>query len=314
MNRIFVPPIKSQGIKTKIVPWILSNVEREEDGLWIEPFMGTGVVGFNVRPTRAIFSDINPHLINFYNAIKSRTITSGIARHFLEEQGKNLNQHGEDYYYEVRKRFNKLGNPLDFLFLSRSCFNGMIRFNSKGGFNVPFCHKPERFAQAYITKIANQINYVSQVIMVNEWEFVCQDFRSVIKMANKQDFIYCDPPYFGRHVDYYNSWDEEDEADLYSALHDTKAKFILSIWYKNPYRENRSIQKYWKEFIIQTKDHFYHVGGKEINRNPVVEALITNYTKSKKHAEVIVKKKTEQLVLMEQQKRYKQKSAKREKR
>jgi DNA adenine methylase len=186
----------------------------------------------------------------------------------------------------------------------------MIRFNSKGGFNVPFCHKPERFAQAYITKIANQINYVSQVIMVHDWEFVCEDFRTLIKTAKENDFIYCDPPYFGRHVDYYNSWDEDDEADLYSTLHKTRANFILSTWYKNQYRDNLSIQKYWKDFIIQTKDHFYHVGGKEINRNPVVEALITNYAKNEKYTEITVQKKAEQLVLMDRQKQYKSKSAK----
>lgn len=302
MNKIFVPPIKSQGIKTKIVPWILKNIELNDKGLWIEPFMGTGVVGLNVRPKKALFSDINPHVINFYNAIKSRKITPGIARAYLEEEGNKLKTQGEEYYYAIRDRFNKEHNPLDFLFLSRSCFNGMIRFNRKGGFNVPFCRKPKRFSAAYITKIVNQIQYAGQAISTHDWTFVCQDYRLLINGANEMDFIYCDPPYFGRHVDYYNSWDETDESNLYAALRDTKAKFMLSTWYKNPFRENIAINKYWKDFFIQMKDHFYHVGGKEENRNPVVEALITNYFKKSISADKSIKLEPEQMALLEHKK------------
>ncbi|MEM6966554.1 MAG: DNA adenine methylase, partial [Bacteroidota bacterium] len=57
-----VPPIKSQGIKTKLVEWIAANIEDVEYDRWIEPFMGTGVVGFNIRPKRALMCDSNPHL------------------------------------------------------------------------------------------------------------------------------------------------------------------------------------------------------------------------------------------------------------
>ena len=66
-----VPPIKSQGIKTKLVPWIRSVVPLGFDGTWIEPFMGTGAVAFNVAPSRAILCDTNPHLIGFYAGIAS---------------------------------------------------------------------------------------------------------------------------------------------------------------------------------------------------------------------------------------------------
>ncbi|MDQ7046236.1 MAG: DNA adenine methylase [Sulfurovum sp.] len=69
--KIFVPPIKSQGIKTKLVPWIKDVVPSRIEGTWIEPFMGTGVVAFNIRPDKAILADSNPHLINFYNGINN---------------------------------------------------------------------------------------------------------------------------------------------------------------------------------------------------------------------------------------------------
>jgi DNA adenine methylase len=56
-----------------------------------------------------------------------------------------------------------------------------------------------------------------------------------------------------------------------------KGKFILSTWYKNKYRENEFIREFWREFNIITRNHFYYVGGREINRNPMIEALILNF-------------------------------------
>ena len=86
---------------------------------------------------------------------RSGIITSYIVREFLEREGKLLEQWSDEYYYTVRARFNQEHNPLDFLFLNRSCFNGMIRFNKSFGFNVPYGHKPQRFAKAYVTKTVN---------------------------------------------------------------------------------------------------------------------------------------------------------------
>ena len=73
-EKIFVPPLKIQGIKTKLVPLIRENVILDKETIWYEPFMGSGVVGFNVEPERAVFADVNPHIINFYNRIKDITM------------------------------------------------------------------------------------------------------------------------------------------------------------------------------------------------------------------------------------------------
>lgn len=276
MARIIVPPIKTQGIKTKLVPWIQEHVQIPEGGKWIEPFMGSGVVGFNIRPEKAVFSDSNPHIIKFYQEINAGKITAGNARNFLEEEGAKLKERGKEFYYEVRERFNEKHEPLDFLFLNRSCFNGMIRFNRNGGFNVPFGHKPERFSKAYVTKIVNQIKDVEELCSLNEWEFHCQDFEKTFGITTEKDFIYCDPPYEGRHTDYFNAWDEEKDRKLFDLLSETKAKFILSTWHSNEHRENKRIEEYWSKFNIITRDHFYHLGAKEKNRKPMLEALVMN--------------------------------------
>jgi len=285
MTKILVPPIKCQGIKTKLVSLILSCAANIKSERWIEPFMGSGVVGLNARRPVAVFADLNPHLINFYSAIKAGTITPEIAREFLEKEGNRLETLGEKHYYEVRDRFNEYASPLDFLFLSRACFNGMIRFNGKGKFNVPFCRKPERFARAYITKIVNQISQFQEAIRYYRWNFICQEFEKTILQASADDLIYCDPPYLGRHVDYFDSWTESDEQKLFDALSATKARFILSTWHSNQYRMNETLGTLWKRFHLVTQEHFYHVGAKESNRNPMLEALIMNFVPLKRKTE-----------------------------
>ena len=239
--------------------------------------MGTGVVGFNIAPSKALMCDTNPHIVNFYNGIKEGEITAAVVRKYLIKEGAALLERGSNHYYAVRERFNEKHQPLDFLFLNRSGFNGMIRFNSKGKFNIPFCRKPARFAQAYVTKIVNQVDHVSRTVNMKEFTFKCQPFNVTIKAGSAGDLIYCDPPYIGRHVDYYNGWNSDQERSLFKFLHDSPSKFILSTWHHNDFRKNEYIDSTWRIFNVYTREHFYHVGGREKNRNAMIEALVTNY-------------------------------------
>ena len=231
--------LKIQGIKTKLVPLIAANVNLGEiKGHWIEPFLGSGVVLLNINPARALIADTNVHIINFYKAIQDGALTADLVRKYLEYEGIKLKTHGAAHYYKIRSRFNELANPLDFLFLNRASFNGLMRFNQKGQFNVPFCKKPERFRAAYITKICNQIQWASDIIKYRDWEFICSDWRSILDRATDLDFIYADPPYSGRNADYYNKWYAIDNLELAAKLKSTPAKFIYSTWIENKYRRN----------------------------------------------------------------------------
>ncbi len=282
--RLIVPPIKSQGIKTKLVPWIVDVVKiSNQSGKWIEPFLGTGVVAFNLRFKQAILNDTNPHIINFYKGIQSGIITPAVVRKYLEDANMKLStadENGYVYFREVRDRFNKEFSPLDLLFLSRAGFNGMMRFGSKGNWNIPFCKKPNRFSQAYITKIVNQVSNVKAIIN-EKWDFTNKNFADIIPLATENDIVYCDPPYYGRYVDYYNGWAEQDEGLLFNLLSQTKSKFILSTWHHNDWRSNEMIKKFWSKFNIVTRDHFYHSGGNIENRRTVVEALVCNFSLNK---------------------------------
>lgn len=274
ISKIGVPPIKCQGIKTKLINFIAENIEWNGEGKWIEPFLGSGVVLFNIQPYMALVSDTNKHIIELYKQIQNGKIDEIIVKEYLKSADEALKKGGQDYYLEVRKRFNEKGCPLDFLFLNRSCFNGLMRFNSKGGYNVPFGHKPERFAQAYITKIIHQISWIKKMMKDKDWTFQVADWKETLKQAKDNDFVYLDPPYIGRHTGYYNSWEEKDAIDLAETAKKLPCGFALSMWLENKYRKNDHIKNYWEGLEIRTFAHFYHVGASEDLRNEMQEALV----------------------------------------
>lgn len=274
-----VPPLKCQGIKTRLAAPIRRIAEQQSFDRWVEPFCGSCVVALNIQPQKALLCDTNIHIIRLYQDIQAGRVTAGSVREFLTSEGRKLSQDGEPHYYVVRERFNKSPSSLDFIFLNRSCFNGVMRFNKKGGFNVPYCHKSERFAPAYVTKICNQVAAIAKVIETKDWEFRASDFRDTLAGLQPGDFVYADPPYMGRHVDYFNSWSEQDEARLVDLLQQSPAHFIFSTWHSNEFRSNDSIARCWlgNGYFMETSEHFYHVGSTEDLRHPMIEALITNF-------------------------------------
>ena len=273
-----VVPIKTQGKKTKITEYINEFYQAEK--IWIEPFLGSGQVLFSVLPNKAIVSDTNVHIINFYNNIKYKRITPQSVRDFLEFHGNNLSVRGKEYYYEMRDIFNENHDSLYFLFLNRSCFNGVMRFNSKGGFNVPFCNKDNRFDKALITRIVNQVKEISSILEEKgeNWIFVVSDWKDIVNQYENDSnaFFYFDPPYVNRHATYFEDWTEEENDIFFEKIKKMNASFLLSNWVENTYRKNEKIDTFnnKEEFQIQLIDHFYHVGGNLENRNKMVECLI----------------------------------------
>ena len=94
VEKVHVPPIKTQGIKTKLIPWIARCAPVDAGTVWVEPFMGSGVVGFNLAPRRALFTDTNVHIIDFYRSIQDGELTAAGCRKFLESEGSLLKSRG----------------------------------------------------------------------------------------------------------------------------------------------------------------------------------------------------------------------------
>ena len=152
---------------------------------YYEPFVGGGAVFFDLLPERAELSDLNRELVITYNVIKNN----------IDELIFSLKQHiyDKEYYLEVRaKNVNKLSDievASRFIFLNRTGFNGLYRVNKKGQFNVPF----GRYSNPVICDEENlrRVSRELQNVIIKH-----QDYTSVLKNAQKGDFIYFDPPYY----------------------------------------------------------------------------------------------------------------------
>ena len=283
---MIIPPIKIQGKKTKIVPKIMEIAdgllsEHPEIDTWVEPFLGSGVVAFNCpgRIKKVIVNDINPHIIKFYKGVADGIITSDKIREVFDIHNQNLLKDGYDYYNQIKDRFNQSFDTMDFLFLTRTGFNGVMRFNNSGKWNVPFCKLNNRLSKNVIDDLASSVDELSRLFKSKEFIFYNKSFEEVIESAPENSIFYCDPPYYGLQVQYFKGWGKEDEIRLNEMLKDKM--FIYSTWLEDGIRENPMINEYWGEYEIEGKKHKYNVAEKAEKRNQVTEGLIYPKTQNK---------------------------------
>ncbi|MBS3922935.1 MAG: DNA adenine methylase [Nitrosarchaeum sp.] len=156
-----------------------------EKGRYFEPFVGGGAVFFDLLPKKAFLSDLNYDLMVTYNVIKNNidALIRSLKKHAYEKE----------YFLKVRAKDSKKLSDIEiasrFIFLNRTCFNGMYRVNSSGQFNVPF----GKYSNPLICDEDN-LRKVSKALQ--NVEIKHQDYKEVLKKARKGDFVYFDPPYF----------------------------------------------------------------------------------------------------------------------
>lgn len=283
---MIITPIKIQGKKTKIVPKIMEIAdgllsEHPEIDTWVEPFLGSGVVAFNCpgRIKKVIVNDINPHIIKFYKGVADGIITPDKIREVFNTHNQNLLKDGYDYYNQIKDRFNQSFDTMDFLFLTRTGFNGVMRFNNSGKWNVPFCKLNNRLSKNVIDDLASSVDELSRLFKSKEFIFYNKSFEEVIESAPENSIFYCDPPYYGLQVQYFKGWGKEDEIRLNEMLKDKM--FIYSTWLEDGIRENPMINEYWGGYEIEGKKHKYNVAEKAEKRNQVTEGLIYPKTQNK---------------------------------
>lgn len=172
----------------------------------VEPFCGGLSVALGLNPDRALLNDLNPALINFYQQV---------------QQGLSIDlplANDEQIYYQYRDQFNEMAGLSDaeraqlFYYLNRTGYNGLCRFNKRGGYNVPFGR--------YKT-----INYASDFTayqaLLSQWEFSNTDFAQLT--IQKNDFIYADPPYdvpFRQYSQQGFDWKDQVRLAEWLARHD----------------------------------------------------------------------------------------------
>jgi len=179
------PFVKWAGGKRQLVNLLIENSPATYN-TFIEPFIGGGALLLNLMPHKAIIADINPELINAYR----------VVRKDLEGLLVSLQQHRneEDYFYTVRaqdpSKMTVIERVSRFIFLNKTCFNGLYRENSKGRFNVPF----GRYKNPNIDDRGN-LYAIAEYLNNADVQILCQDFKATADMAKAGDFVYFDPPY-----------------------------------------------------------------------------------------------------------------------
>lgn len=165
---------------------------------YIEPFVGSGAIFFSLQPTSAILGDKNERLIEAYQAIKNDWEK---VREILITHHKN---HSVEYYYEMRRRKCRTQETraAQFIYLNRTCWNGLYRVNRQGEFNVPVGTKTN------VLLSTDNFEMVSKLLAGAE--LISGDFESVIDKSRAGDFVFVDPPYTVKHN--YNGFVKYNES------------------------------------------------------------------------------------------------------
>ncbi|PZD72545.1 Modification methylase DpnIIA [Acaryochloris thomasi RCC1774] len=182
-----IPPrpfLKWAGGKSRLLaqyqPWFPQDYSR-----YYEPFVGGGAVFFHLRPASATLSDINPELVNVYDCVRSQ------VEALIQQLEIHAQHHGHEYYYQMRAadQGSSIERAARFIYLNKTCFNGLYRENSQGKFNVPMGrYKKPTICNPELLRSASMTLQAAQVYL--------RPFSEILQHATtSQDFVYFDPPY-----------------------------------------------------------------------------------------------------------------------
>lgn len=183
-----IPPvIKWFGSKRMVAAGLSQRFPEYER--YFEPFVGGGAMLPYSWAHEGFASDIIPELIALWTLIKENPLM--VAEEY-RRRWERLQKEGATVYYEIRDRFNRTKDCLDFLFITRTCVNGMIRYNSEGEFNNSFhLSRPGINPDTLKKQLLNWSEFVRDIT------FLTADYRDCLAEARRGDFVFLDPPYGG---------------------------------------------------------------------------------------------------------------------
>ncbi len=289
------PFIKWVGGKTQL----LGNIEKalpenfaqQKNLTYIEPFVGGGAVLFwilqqypNIK--KAVINDINPDLTSAYKTIKETPSELIKFLQVIQDEYLPLDEEKrKEYFLDKRERFNSkaldsVENTALFIFLNRTCFNGLYRVNRKGLFNVPF----GRYVNP---KICDEQTIFADSEILQKVKILTGDFEDTLKYATSNSFFYFDPPYKPlSETSGFNSYAKEDFNDSEQIRLSNFCKkinllghnFILSnsdVKGENP--DDNFFDDLYKQFSIKRVFATRMVNSNAGRRGKLTELLITNY-------------------------------------
>ena len=219
-----MPPslIKWTGSKRSQAAAIAAYFPRKRDVGYFEPCLGGGAVAYHAVQTfsRVCASDVYAPLIDLWANVKLHP-ENVVSRY--KEDWEKLQADFPGYFFTVRNRFNQSPNGQDLLFLSRTCVNGIIRFNKKGEFNNSIHLSRRGMKPAIFSKIVSSWNAI-----LGDTTFSTRDYSEIIDDVCENDFVYLDPPYFNSHNRYVQDLDIDKFLTFLDSLNRKGVKWALS--------------------------------------------------------------------------------------
>lgn len=281
------PMLKYRGGKSKEIAHFVNNMPQEFNR-YVEPFFGGGALFFYLQPEKAIINDVNSRLFSFYSEMKEKY---PIARKQLDElqriyeknqkeyeKEKNYNpelrvaNRNEELYYLMRDAFNhkiKLQylDSVIYFFINKTAYSGMIRYNTKGEYNVPY----GRYKN-FNTKLLTQEHYE----LLKRTDIYNMDYSKIFNMLSNDDFVFLDPPYdcvfsdYGNE-DYKDGFGEDEHRRLARDFRNLPCKALLVIG------KTSLTEELYGDLIIEEYDKSYSVNIRNRFKADAKHIIVTNY-------------------------------------
>jgi DNA adenine methylase len=266
------PIVKWAGGKRQLIFDLIKNMPKNYNR-YFEPFIGGGALFFELQPENAYISDVNEELINLYSVIQNN----------VDELIEDLQKHevSKKYFLKIReadrkhsyKKWTNVQKASRFIYLNRTCFNGLYRVNSKGQFNVPFGNYSN-------PRIIDEHNLYNCSELLKNTQIECKSFTAILNEVEKGDFVYFDPPYMplsetSSFTSYTKDGFDEDMQfqlrEVCDELNDRGVYFLLSN------SNTPLINELYSEYTIKKVFASRQINANANGRGKIAEVLVKNY-------------------------------------
>lgn len=266
------PIVKWVGGKRQLMFELLKNMPQIYNR-YFEPFIGGGALFFELQPEQAYISDMNEELINLYQVVRDN----------VDELITDLKKHdiSKEYFMEIRnidrtedyENWSSIQKASRFIYLNRTCFNGMYRVNSKGEFNVPFGHYKN-------PRIIDENNLTNCSNLLQRTEIRHADFSEILTKVQEGDFVYFDPPYVPlSETSSFTSYTKDGfDIDMQFKLRDVcdeldsiGVKFLLSN------SDTKLVNELYENYNIKKVFASRQINANADGRGKITEVLVRNY-------------------------------------
>jgi DNA adenine methylase len=265
------PFLKWAGGKTRLISQYKDHFPQHYQ-TYYEPFLGGGAVFFHLQPSHAVLTDINADLVITYRCVRDN------LEELITLLQAHQQRHNSEYYYDVRNYHNgtDLTKAARFIYLNKTCFNGLYRVNSQGKFNVPVGkYKNPGICQEEVLRVAS--------LALQKVEIKQANFEEVLNYATgTNDFVYFDPPYYplnktSNFTAYSNFCFDENQQiklrDIFIELADKGVKVMLSN------SDCPLIRDLYSDFNVHTISAARSINSNAQKRGKITEVLVTSYRK-----------------------------------